>query len=191
MYRSGRTYRAAAVAVAMVAVLVSACASQTGGGAAQAPSQASAASQAPAATAVASTSGAAGSAYTVEVAHDAKLGDHLTGKDGKSLYVLTKDTPGTSTCVDSCAATWPPFTLDSGETVVAGMDVTGTLGTLKRADGSMQVTYDNLPVYYFSGDSAAGDAKGQGIGGVWYVVTPAGAPGGSGAPAPNDGGYSY
>jgi predicted lipoprotein with Yx(FWY)xxD motif len=170
-----------------VAILVSACAAQTGGGATPG------ASQAPAGTAAASAaaSGAAGTAYTIDIAHDAKLGDHLTGEDGKTLYILTKDTPGTSTCADSCAATWPPFILDSGETTAAGTGVTGTLGTLKRADGSMQVTYDNLPVYYFSGDSAAGDAKGQGVGGVWYVVTPAGAPGGSGAPAPNDGGYSY
>ena len=183
MNRSGSTFRTAAAAIAGLAILVSACAAQTGGGATPA------ASQAPAATAAASA--AAGTAYTVDIAHDAKLGDHLTGEDGKTLYILTKDTPGTSTCTDSCAATWPPFTLDAGETTAAGSGVTGTLGTLKRADGSMQVTYDNLPVYYFSGDSAAGDAKGQGIGGVWYVVTPAGAPGGSGAPAPNDGGYSY
>ena len=171
-------------AVAILAVLVAACASQTGGGATPA------ASQAPAASAAAS--GAAGTAYTIATAHDAKLGDHLTGEDGKTLYVLTKDTPGATTCTDSCAATWPAFTLDSGETVVAGTGVTGTLGTLKRPDGSMQVTYDNRPVYYFSGDSAAGDVKGQGVGGVWFVVTPAGEPGGAGAPAPaSDGGYSY
>jgi predicted lipoprotein with Yx(FWY)xxD motif len=183
MNRTARTYRTAAAAIAVVAILVSACAAQTGGGATPG------ASQAPAATAAASA--AAGAAVTVEVANDAKLGDHLTGANGKTLYVLTKDTPGTSTCTDSCATTWPPFILGAGETTAAGAGVTGTLGTLKRADGSMQVTYDNLPVYYFSGDSAAGDANGQGIGGVWYVVTPAGAPGGSGAPAPNDGGYSY
>jgi predicted lipoprotein with Yx(FWY)xxD motif len=178
---STRSLRMAAAAIAMLAVLVGACASQTGG-AATAP-----ASQAPGSTPAAS----AGEANTVNIAHDAKLGDHLTGVDGKTLYIFTKDTPGTSTCTDSCAATWPPFTLDAGVSVEPGAGVTGTLGTLKRADGSMQVTYDNLPVYYFSGDSAADDAKGQGIGGVWYVVTPAGAPGGSGAPAPNDGGYSY
>lgn len=183
MDRSGRTYRTAAAAIAMVAILVSACASQTGGAATPA------ASQAPASSAAAS--GAAGMATTVEIAHDAKLGDHLTGKDGKTLYILTKDTPGTSTCTDSCAATWPPFILATGESTAAGSGVTGTLGTLKRADGSIQVTYDNLPVYYFAADSAAGDAKGQGVNGVWFVVTPAGAPGGSGAPASNDGGYSY
>ena len=178
-----RMSRTAAAAIAAVAILTSACAAQTGGGATAGASQAPAATAAP--------SAAAGTAYTIDIAHDATLGDHLTGEDGKTLYVLTKDTPGASTCTDSCATTWPPFVLDAGETTAAGSGVTGTLGTLKRADGSMQVTYNNAPVYYFSGDSAAGDAKGQGIGGVWYVVTPAGAPGGSGAPAPNDGGYSY
>jgi predicted lipoprotein with Yx(FWY)xxD motif len=183
MDRSTRSFRTAAVAVAVFAVLVGACAAQTGGGATPA------ASQAPAATAAAS--GAAGTAFTVDIAHDAKLGDHLTGKDGKTLYILTKDTPGVSTCTDACAGTWPPFTLASGETVVAGTGVTGTLGTLKRPDGSMQVTYDNRPVYYFGGDSAAGDVNGQGTGGVWFVVTQAGQPGGSGAPAESNGGYSY
>lgn len=182
MNRSGRAYRTAAAAIAMVAILVSACALQTGGGATRAVSQG------PAATAAASA--AAGPALTVDIANDAKLGGHLTGKDGMTLYVLTKDSPGTSTCADSCAATWPPFTLGTGEMVAPGSGVTGTLGTLKRADGSMQVTYDNLPVYYFSGDSSAGDAKGQGNGGVWYVVTPAGAPGGGGAsPGATDSGY--
>ena len=184
MDRSARSFRTAVAAVAMLAVLVAACASQTGGGATPA------ASQAPAATAGAS--GGAGTAYTVEIAHDAKLGDHLTGEGGKTLYILTKDSAGASSCTDAtCAATWPAFTLDTGESVTAGAGVTGTFATLKRPDGSMQVTYDNRPVYYFSGDSAAGDANGQGINGVWYVVSPAGEPGGSGAPPASDGGYSY
>jgi len=187
MNRSGRMSRAAVATFATVAIVVSACAAQTGGGATPAASQAPAAT----AAATAAASAAAGSTYTVDIAHDPNLGDHLIGQDGRTLYIFTKDTPGASTCTDTCAATWPPFTLSAGATVAAGTGVTGTVGTLKRADGSMQVTYDNLPVYYFSGDSAAGDVKGQGIGGVWYVVTPAGAPGGSGAPAPNDGGYSY
>ena len=180
MDRSGRSLPMAAGAVATLAILLAACA-QTGGGATPI------ATQAPASTPAAS----AGEANTVEIAHDAKLGDHLTGTDGKTLYLLTKDAPGVSTCTDACATNWPPFTLATGVSVKPGSGVTGTLGTLKRADGSMQVTYNNRPLYYIGGDSAAGDVNGQGTSGVWYVVTPAGEPGGQGAPPASDGGYSY
>lgn len=183
MDRSARSFRSAAAAVAVLAILVSACAAQTGGGATPAGSQA------PASTA--SATGAAGGA-SVQIAHDAKVGDHLTGAGGKTLYLLTKDTAGASTCVDTCAANWPPFTVATGESVVAGSGVTGTFATLKRADGSMQVTYDDRPLYYFAADGAAGDAKGQGVNDVWFVVSPAGEPGGpGGSPAASDGGYSY
>ncbi|HYN69908.1 MAG TPA: hypothetical protein VEX41_06845 [Candidatus Eisenbacteria bacterium] len=184
MDRSARSYRMAAGAFTALAILVSACAAQTGGGATPA------ASQAPGSTA--SATGAAGGAPEVQIGHDAKLGDYLTGEGGKTLYLLTKDTPGVSTCVDACAATWLPFTVETGESVQAGSGVTGALATAKRPDGSMQVTYNGRPLYYFAADGAAGDANGQGVNDVWFVVSPAGEPGGAGASPPaSDGGYSY
>ena len=186
MDRPGHSLRIAPGAIATLAILVAACA-QTGGGATPVASQA--ATQAPASTAAASAVEAA----TVEIAHDAKLGDYLTGEGGRTLYLFTRDSPGVSTCTDACAATWPPFTLAAGAAVEAGSGVTGTLGSLERADGSTQVTVNDRPLYYFGGDSAAGDLKGQGLNGVWYVISPAGEPGGAGgSPAPtSDGGYSY
>jgi len=130
----------------------------------------------PAATEAASTPGAsaAATAYEVDVVTDA-LGAHITGEDGKTLYIRTKDSTNTTTCTGDCASNWPPFTLDAGETVTAGTGVTGTLSTFARPDGSMQVTIGGLPLYYFAGDSAAGQNNGQAIGGVWFVASPAGA----------------
>lgn len=133
----------------------------------------------------------ASSAGTLKVA-TTPLGALLTDGSGRTLYILTKDKKGTSTCTGNCASSWPPFTASAS----AGSGVDGSLlGTTKRSDGSMQVTYKGHPLYYFAGDSAAGQTNGQGIGGVWFVISPSGDPitatassgsgsgGGYGAPA--------
>jgi predicted lipoprotein with Yx(FWY)xxD motif len=100
------------------------------------------------------------------------LGTLLTDGDGRTLYVLTKDKSGTSTCYGSCASNWPAFTTKAS----AGNGVNGSLlGTTKRTDGTTQVTYKNQPLYYFSGDSSSGDTNGEGVGGVWFAVGPTGA----------------
>ena len=99
-------------------------------------------------------------------------GAALAGEDGKTLYTKSDDTSTASTCNGGCATAWPPFTLDSGEAATAGDGVTGTIGSITRDDGSTQVTYNGHPVYYYSGDSASGDATGQGIGGIWYIASP-------------------
>lgn len=131
------------------------------------------------------TTAGAGGAATVNVAHDTTIGAFLTGEDGKTLYVLTKDTPGVSTCTGSCATAWPPFVLDAGESAKGGADVTGSFGTLSRADGTTQVTYKDAPLYYFSGDASAGEVNGQGLNGVWFVASPdGGANKGAGSPSP-------
>jgi plastocyanin/predicted lipoprotein with Yx(FWY)xxD motif len=118
-------------------------------------------------------------AYVVSVAQDPTLGAYLVGEDGRALYLLTKDSADTTTCAGACAQAWPPFELDGGATVSAGAGVTGSLGTITRPeDGSQQVTYAGVPLYYFAGDSKAGDVNGQGFNGVWFLVAP-----GSGATA--------
>jgi predicted lipoprotein with Yx(FWY)xxD motif len=121
----------------------------------------------------AAASSSAGGAYTVSVATSATVGKFLAGEDGKTLYTFSPDSANTSTCVDACAANWPPFALDPGETAAAGTGVTGTIATFKRADGSMQVSYNGKPLYYFKNDTKAGDTNGQGLaGGKWMVATP-------------------
>jgi predicted lipoprotein with Yx(FWY)xxD motif len=140
-----------------------------------------------------SAAGASGTVYTVAVHEGGAMGAWLTGKDGKSLYMLTKDSPGKSTCTGGCATNWPPFTLGAGETVVAGAGVTGSLSTIKRDDGTDQVAINGLPLYYFSGDSGAGQSNGEGFNGVWFLASPSGTTvgaGGSPAASPkSSGGY--
>jgi len=174
------------LAAVATAILVAACG---GSGSTTAPS--TAASAAPSAGASASGAASAGpaEAYEVDVATDATIGMYLTGEDGKTLYLFSQDSSGKSTCTNTCASNWPPCTLSDGDTVKAGAGVTGTIATIKRDDGTTQVTINGLPLYYFSGDTASGQLNGQGIGGKWYAATPAGMPA-SGSPAPS-GGYSY
>jgi predicted lipoprotein with Yx(FWY)xxD motif len=172
------------LAASGVALILAGCAGQSGGGAsptpgAPAPTEAAVASQAP---------GGSPEAYSVDVASGA-MGSYLVGEDGRTLYLLTKDSAGTSTCTDACAANWPPFTLDSGETVAAGSGVTGTIGTIKRPDGTTQAVINGVPLYYFKGDSASGDTNGQGVQGVWFLVSPSGTP--LNATPSASGGYSY
>jgi predicted lipoprotein with Yx(FWY)xxD motif len=172
------------LAVGGVAVILAGCASQSGGGTSPtanvpAATQAATGSEAPSGSAA---------AYSVDVSSGA-MGSYLVGEDGKTLYLLTKDSAGTSTCTATCATNWPPFTLDAGETVAAGSGVTGTIATIARPDGTTQVAINGVPLYYFKGDSAAGDTNGQGVQGVWFLVTPSGTP--LNAAPSASGGYSY
>ena len=132
--------------MAAAALLLAACTQQAGGGSA-APSS---------------------GGIDVTVSHTA-AGDALAGAGGMTLYVFKNDTDGSSTCTGDCAGTWPPF-LGDGSQVNAGDGVSGTFGTTTRDDGSMQVTHGGQPLYYYSGDQAAGDSKGDGIGGVWSIA---------------------
>ena len=111
----------------------------------------------------------------------AKIGSAtvLTNAKGFTLYWFVPDTATKSNCNGSCAHYWPPV---KGP-VTAGAGVTGTLATIKRADGSVQATWNGHPLYTYISDSAPGQAKGNGLnlsGGVWHEVTISG----SGAAAP-------
>lgn len=118
-----------------------------------------------------------GGAINLTVSHT-EAGDALAGPNGMTLYILTNDHDGTSTCTSgACATTWPAVKGD-GSAVEPGSGISGTWGTATWTDGTKQVTHNGQPLYYYSGDSAAGDAKGQGSGGVWFV-----APVGTGAQA--------
>ncbi len=94
----------------------------------------------------------------------------VTNAKGFTLYWFVPDTTTRSNCNGSCATYWPP--VQGPATAAAG--VTGKLGTIKRANGSTQATYTGHPLYTYVGDTAPGQAKGNGInlsGGVWHEVT--------------------
>jgi predicted lipoprotein with Yx(FWY)xxD motif len=104
------------------------------------------------------------------------VGKVLVGANGRTLYLFTADKGAKSVCYGKCAAYWPP--LIAG-TPTAGAGLTASLlGTTKRKDGKLQVTYHGHPLYYFAPDKKAGDIKGQGFvhfGGSWWTVSAAGA----------------
>jgi len=98
----------------------------------------------------------------------------VTNSKGMTLYWFVPDTSTASKCTGSCATYWPPLI----GPVTAGSGVTGMLGSITRPGGATQVTYDGHPLYTYAGDSAPGQAKGNGLnvsGGVWWEMTVSGA----------------
>jgi predicted lipoprotein with Yx(FWY)xxD motif len=96
----------------------------------------------------------------------------LTSSKGFTLYSFAPDTSTKSNCNGACAQNWPPV---QGPATASG--VKGTFGTIKRSDGSVQATFDGHPLYAFVGDTAPGQAKGNGLnaaGGLWHEVTTSG-----------------
>lgn len=98
---------------------------------------------------------------------------YLTDGLGRSLYIYLEDTRDTSTCTGVCADNWPPFTTD-GEPVATGAVNSQLLGTLTRADGSAQVTYNGWPLYHYAYDVEEGTTFGHRLGGVFYLVETSG-----------------
>jgi len=105
---------------------------------------------------------------TADVANFGKI---VVDGTGRTLYVFDKDTanPSKSNCDGDCAAKWPPVLAGSGTPQVDGVDAS-LVGTVVRTDGTKQVTLAGSPVYQFVQDTKAGDAKGQAVGGIWWVV---------------------
>jgi predicted lipoprotein with Yx(FWY)xxD motif len=144
------------------AILLGAC-----GGQAAAPAATASPSASPSATATPSASAAAvvlaqsvGSMGTILVA----------AANSHTVYTFNSDTPGVSNCSGGCSAIWPAVTIPSGQTPTGGPAVSGQLATITRSDGSLQVTYKGLPLYFFHSDSKAGDTKGNYTG--WSLVKP-------------------
>ncbi len=98
-----------------------------------------------------------------------KLGKIVVDDAGRTLYAFTKDTTDTTTCYDKCEQAWPPLLQTDTPKLGDGLDAK-LLGTTTRKDGTIQVTYNGWPLYYYFKDHAAGDTTGQGVGNVWYVV---------------------
>ena len=168
--RSGRLRRplVALVALAAVGVLAAGCGSNGSGSSSGGMGGYGSSGTTPA-------SGGQSGVATVSAA-STSLGMILVDGSGRTLYLFEKDQPNQSACAGACAAAWPVD--QSSGTPKAGSGVTASmLGTIKRSDDTTQVTYNKHPLYYFQGDSGAGQHNGQGVdafGATWYVVTPAG-----------------
>ena len=148
---------------ATLALVLAACGSQAGPAATASPSPT--ASATPSATTTPATgpivlAQSVGTMGTILVA----------AANNHTVYTFDSDTPGVSKCTGGCASTWPPVSIASGTTPTGGPGVTGQLGTITRADGSLQVTYKGLPLYFFHSDANPGDTKGNYTG--WSLVKP-------------------
>jgi predicted lipoprotein with Yx(FWY)xxD motif len=135
------------------------------------PAATSAATMATTGTPSAAMTAPASLALTVKT--DPKLGQYLADPKGMTLYTFAKDTNGQSACTGQCAAIWPPLIVASGgQLSVTGGGDSSKFGTITRADGTTQVTYNNQPLYYYAKDKNPGDTTGQGVGSVWFVAKP-------------------
>jgi predicted lipoprotein with Yx(FWY)xxD motif len=122
------------------------------------------------------TAGDEGAAAATVALGSTDLGEVLVGPDGMTLYLYDPDAQGASTCYDQCAQAWPPLLADDGAPAAGdGVDA-ALLGTTERTDGGVQVTYDGWPLYYWAQDDAPGDATGQGVNDVWWVLDASGEP---------------
>jgi predicted lipoprotein with Yx(FWY)xxD motif len=169
--RSGLLRRplVALVALAAVGVLAAGCGSNgSGSGSGSGSGGYGSSGTAPA-------SGEASSVATVS-ASSTMLGMVLVDGSGRTLYLFEKDQPNQSACAGACVAAWPVDPTSGAPKAGSGVKAS-LLGTIKRGDGSTQVTYNKHPLYYYSGDSQTGQHNGQGVdafGAAWFVVTPAG-----------------
>jgi len=127
------------------------------------------------------------------------LGRVLVNGRGRTLYLFAKDKNGKSTCTGKCASFWPPLVTSGNPLATAGAK-TSLLGTTKRADGRLQVTYNHHPLYTFVKDTRKGQTNGEEVdafGAEWYAVSAAGAKvekndaTDSSNSDPTPGGYSY
>ena len=152
-------------AIIVVAGFAAACS-----GAATAPPAPSVSAASPAASAGGPAAGGA-AVMTATVGSQGTL--IVAGANGMTVYTFTKDVAnsGTSACTGGCLTKWPAVTVPAGSTPAGGSGVTGKIGTITRTDdGTLQVTYNGLPLYFYSGDKAAGDANGIYTG--WAAVKP-------------------
>jgi predicted lipoprotein with Yx(FWY)xxD motif len=143
------------------------------------------------ATSLAAIAFAGGTATTIDSASNATLSEQVVvSAQGRTLYALSPETATHLLCKSSeCLKFWPPLTVPSRATKLkAGAGVHGTLGILRRAGGTLQVTLRGMPLYRFAGDRAKGQANGQGIksfSGTWHAVTASSSPSSSAPSAPS------
>jgi predicted lipoprotein with Yx(FWY)xxD motif len=176
-------------ALAASAVVLAGCGSGSSG---------SSAAAGPTGSGGAAAAGAASGSAVALKTWSSPLGEVVVTPGGSAVYVFDKDTPGSGTSASSgtCANLWPAVTTTSATPQVSG--VTGTVGTIPRDGGTRQLTLDGHPLYTYAGDSP-GQVSGEGVQGIWWVVSPAGqavhpgatAPSSSASSSSSDPGYTY
>jgi predicted lipoprotein with Yx(FWY)xxD motif len=125
-----------------------------------------------ASVAVAATAASHG---TVNSVASAKYGSLLATANGRTLYHMTSEKRGKIVCTGACTSFWPPLVIKAGAKPTAGSGIKQSkLGTVKRPDGSIQVTYNGYALYRYANDKKRGDVKGQGVEHIWFAVTAAG-----------------
>ena len=177
-----------------VALIAAACGSSSTTPPKTSSSPSAAASSAPASASSAASASASSSGTALKTATIGGV-TVLTSAKGFTLYSFVPDTATKSNCNGACATYWPPVKGPA----TAGPGVTGTLTTITRSDGSMQAAYDGHPLYTYVGDTAPGQAKGNGLnlsGGVWHEVTASGGaapaqPSSAQSPSAGSGGGGY
>ena len=146
-----------------IAIIVAACSSSGSSQTVAAVTQAPAVTPAPATQAApASQAAAAGGTVLAKTINGQTV--LVAASNGMTVYTFTNDTAGSgkSACSGGCLTKWPALTVPAGSTATAGDGVTGALATITRTDdGTLQVTYNGLPLYFFSGDKAPGDMNGS------------------------------
>lgn len=160
---------ATAVGAASLALLAAGCASSAASTSAPTASAAASSSAPPQSTSAAAPAAATAAVLKTETT---KVGIVLTDVKGRTLYWFAKDTPANSACTGACAAAWPPVT--GMPQTASGVTLTGKLDQLKRPDGTVQATYNGHPLYTFQGDTAPGQANGNGLtgfGAMWSVIS--------------------
>jgi predicted lipoprotein with Yx(FWY)xxD motif len=158
-------------ALGALAVFLSACASSSstsagatyGGGAATSAATFEASSGSGAMTSQAKTA--------MLTIRKTKIGYVLANAQGYTLYWYSRDVKGSgrSVCTGQCLIAWPAVT--GKPAAVAGIKLNGILGTITRPGGIVQATYNGYPLYTYAGDTGPGNTEGNGIGGVWHVIT--------------------
>jgi len=151
-----------AIAPALAALVVAGC----GGGSSSSTQQTSTQSKAAAPS---------GAAATVSL-RKLNVGNALVDSQGRTLYLFEADKGPMSTCNGACASLWPPDMTSGKPNAGPGVDA-AKLGTTKRSDGTLQVTYDGHPLYRYAADGKPGDVNGQGLnqfGAKWYVLAASG-----------------
>ena len=160
-----------AVGAVGLIMLAAACGSSSASSAAApAPSTSAPAASTSAPVVAASSASPSAAPAAVLKTERTALGTVLTNAQGLTVYWFAKDSPTASTCAGACAAAWPPVLgMPRAE---SGVKLGGTLGEIKRANGTMQATFNGHPLYLFAGDQAPGQANGNGVdgfGALWYA----------------------
>jgi len=101
------------------------------------------------------------------------VGTYLVASNGMTVYAFKRDALGVSNCADQCAVAWPPYTVESADGLALADGLAGDIGTIARADGALQVTYNDMPLYFWANDTAAGDTTGNNFRTTWTIVAPA------------------